>query len=594
MKYTLLFFLALFFTGIPCLASGANSMLPPQLHLQVSPPSFSQADTLQITLTVQLDSGWHINANKPGDEFSVPTRAVFKGQGLGFGPAQYPAPASKFLKVLNTNALLYEGVLVIKTNVWQSGRGSDLSSLTADLHYQACNHGICLRPAVTSIKLGASGSQPREVPDPGPSTVPASSGPVNFTGPLWLIVLSLLGFGLLLNLTPCVYPLIAVTISLFGAQAHKPFSFRFTMAALYALGLIISFSVLGVVSSLGGMLFGAALQSAAAQVTIGLIFIVLALSSFGLYDIRLPTGLMGRAAAASNTGGYFGGLLGGIFAGVLAAPCIGPIVLALIIHVAQKGSIVTGIWMFSAMALGLSLPYIILGISTGLLSRLPKSGNWMLDIKKILGLVLLGLANYYLRGLVGQRVHEVILGILLVYGGMYINPFVWPAGLSKTFGTFIRTMALLAVLYGLAYIFSPYMPGEFSQQNTSRISVSNTGSSPLIWGNYSDSAFQEAAVEGRPILLDFESRIWCAACREMEEKTYNNPEVKIALEDFVLLKIDVDKHPRRKSLLEEYEVVGIPTAIIIDGAGSEVDRIVGFLAPEPFITRLQKALVRQL
>jgi thiol:disulfide interchange protein DsbD len=213
---------------------------------------------------------------------------------------------------------------------------------------------------------------------------------------------------------------------------------------------------------------------------------------------------------------------------------------------------------------------------------MPKSGGWMTEVKKILGVVLLALAAYYLRGFLGEKVYLIILGGLLMYIAMYINPFTGKTGISSWLGALLRTAAFILLVIGLVYISkgAGLLPGAGLQQREAP---------ELSWQEFSGELLRQAATETRPVLIDFESKVWCAACREMEEKTFSNPEVQEVLSGFVLLKVDVDHHPQKEQLLEQYQVRGIPTLIVLNSQGDEVDRIAGFLKPEKFIPRIIKS-----
>jgi thiol:disulfide interchange protein DsbD len=568
-----------------------TQMQPPSIRIEVEPENFDARDTLKVIVRVSLEQGWHINSTQPENEFAIATSLELKGKGLAFSSAEFPEPLKKSVKLFNQDLSIYEGDFEINSSVWQSSPEADLNSLQAILHYQACSDSICLRPAsVTGYLKPQYASSKGELQDFSQTTgtgktSPGESSTEKFGGPWFIVVLILLGGGLALNLTPCVYPLIAITISLFGGQGRRSFGSRLIMSLLYVLGIVLSFSALGVLSAFSGSLFGSTLQSPAVQILIAGIFITLALSSFGLFEIRLPYSLMGKAAAASNTGGYLGGLLGGLFAGVLASPCIGPFILALILYVAEKGELYTGFWMFATLALGMGAPYLVLGVSTGLVQKMPKSGEWMSDVKKILGIVLLALANYYLRGITGETAYLIVFGLLLIYAAMYINPFTGKPGVSIWLGAVIRTAALITLVWGATYLLKAVKVNNLFS-TTQR---SQTVSAALDWKEYSNVLLAQAKMRGQPILIDFESKIWCAACREMEEKTYSNSEVQKLLKDYLLLKVDVDHHPQKDRLIEEYRILGVPTVIILNTRGEEKDRITGFLGPEKFITRVHQS-----
>ncbi|MBF0430184.1 MAG: thioredoxin family protein [Fibrobacteria bacterium] len=556
-----------------------EDMRPPAMSFSLIPAQFSEQDTLSLQVHISLQEGWHINSVKPENKYAIPTKLVLTGAGLGFDLLQFPKPLKKEVKVMGGVMSLYEGAFLVKTRVWRTSPSADVTQLIATLHYQACSDVLCLRPDSVMVTYQGNETSPTKADtsifiDAGGVATSNSEDVLNrFDGPLILVILFLIGGGLLLNLTPCVYPLIAITISLFGGQGERSTGQRLVMSFLYVFGMILSFSALGLVAAFSGRLFGSALQSSASQFVIAGIFVILALSSFGLFELRLPNGLMGKAMNASNSQGYIGGLLAGLLAGVLASPCIGPFILALIVFVAEKGSLFTGIWMFALLGLGMGIPYLILGMAAGSVQKLPKSGNWMIGVKKLLGIVLLALANYYLRGFTGEKAFYIILGLLILSAGVYVNPLRKFNAISVPMRMLIRLLAIALLASGAFYI--------------SRAFVTKA---ELHWQSYTDALLTQAKESQQPVLIDFESKIWCASCREMEEKTYSRPEVQKALQSYMLLKVDVDKHPESEALAARFGVHGIPDVVVLNDAGVEVGRIVGYVPWDAFLERLKKML----
>jgi thiol:disulfide interchange protein DsbD len=214
---------------------------------------------------------------------------------------------------------------------------------------------------------------------------------------LWLgLVVVFLG-GLALNLTPCVYPMIPVTLAFFSGQAAGALGRSVWLASCYVLGISLTYAILGVAAAKTGALFGSWLQEPLVLVALAAVIVALALSAFGLYELRPPAVLTRRLGRAwSGAGGAF---LMGVVVGVVAAPCIGPFVLSLLLFVGQLANPAHGFLLFFALGLGMGLPYVILGVAVNQAIQLPKAGKWLLWVKRLLGVVLLGLALYFLRPL---------------------------------------------------------------------------------------------------------------------------------------------------------------------------------------------------
>ena len=200
--------------------------------------------------------------------------------------------------------------------------------------------------------------------------------------------------GLALNLTPCVYPMIAITVSYFGSRQQ-----RFSGALAYCAGIVVSYTILGAIAALTGGLFGALLQSKWVLLGIVALLVALALSMFGLYEIRPPQFLVQRAAGMSARAGQIGVFFLGATMGIVAAPCLAPFAVALLAYVGTSRQW----WWFVVFSSGLALPYLILGTFSGLLSSLPKSGTWMVWVKRMFGVLLLAVAVWFALPVIGSK-----------------------------------------------------------------------------------------------------------------------------------------------------------------------------------------------
>jgi thiol:disulfide interchange protein DsbD len=372
------------------------------------------------------------------------------------------------------------------------------------------------------------------------------------------------GWGLALNLTPCVYPVIPLTVSFFGGQAPGNSRRVFGLAALYVLGMATMYSALGVAAALSGRLFGVALQSPWVLTGVAAVLVLLALSMFGLYDIRIPTGMMQKAGArAGAAGAYAMGLL----VGIVAAPCIGPVVLALLAFVAARGQAAFGFLIFFVLSLGLGLPYLFLGAFSGSLSRLPRAGEWMEGVKKIFGWLLIAMAAYFLR-----TVLPAPFGPWLLPAALAVSAILLALGRNALGKAPRLVAAILFLAAGLFFIPRSPVP-----------------SAAPAWRPYSA---QETARAGRPAVIDF-SADWCLPCRELDEKTFSDPHVREALSRRALFKADLTRanSPEAVALSDKYGIFGVPTVIFLDTSGQERKdlRLVGFEEPEKFLARLERA-----
>jgi len=375
---------------------------------------------------------------------------------------------------------------------------------------------------------------------------------------LLLVLLSIFAGGLALNLTPCVYPVIPLTVGYFGRQSSGSKGRLFALAAIYVLGMATMYSILGVVAALSGRLFGSMLQNPWVLTAIAAALVAMALSMFGIWEIRMPTALMNRAGARAGVAGAYGM---GLFVGVVAAPCIGGFIVGLLAFVAARQDPYLGFLFFFVLSLGLGLPYLFLAAYSGRLARLPRAGEWMEGVKKIFGWILLAMAAYFLRSVVPPPLGKWLLPLVLVIGAVAI--LVTRLGLRWP----IKAGAAV-VLIGIAIFF---VPRELKG-----------------WQPYA----ADVVGAGRPAVIDF-SADWCLPCLELEKKTFSDPRVAEALSRRALLKADMTKigSPEAVALAERFGILGVPTVIFLDGSGKERQdlRLVGFENAERFLERLSKA-----
>ena len=388
----------------------------------------------------------------------------------------------------------------------------------------------------------------------------------------WAMIWTLLGIfagGMALNLTPCVYPLIPITISYFGGRNDRRHVIGHGLC--YIGGLSITNSVLGVVAALTGGLMGAMLQNPFVLAFVAALLLLLATSLFGLWELRLPSGLM--QVASRSYAGYIGTLFMGMTMGIVAAPCIGPFVLGLLTWVASMGSLWLGFIVFFTLSLGLGLPLFILAIFSGNLSRLPRAGEWMLWVRKLMGWVLVGMAVYFIRPMLAKALGNFVPAIVALAAGLHLG---W---IDKTRAGF-RAFDWIKTTVGVtAMVFATMLTWNWFTQEPG-----------VTWKMYSDQLLAESKGANRPVIIDFSAE-WCTPCRELDAVTFHHPDVvKQAERHFTMIKVDVTQggNPFHERLLKQYAVMGVPTVIFLDGKGQErADlRLVDFLPPDQFLNRM--------
>jgi len=391
----------------------------------------------------------------------------------------------------------------------------------------------------------------------------------------WAMIWTLLGIfagGMALNLTPCVYPLIPITVSYFGGRSGKGQLIGHGLC--YIGGLSITNSALGVTAALTGGLMGAMLQNPLVLATVSTILIFFATSLFGFWELRLPSGLM-QAASKAYTG-YLGTLFMGLTMGVVAAPCIGPFVLGLLTWVASMGSPWLGFIVFFTLSLGLGLPLFFLAIFSGQIDKLPRSGEWMVWVRKLMGWVLVGMAAYFIRPILPKTIGILFLAAVALAAGFHLG---WIDRTKASFRAFewIRNGIVI-----ISLVITTILLGSWITQGAG-----------VTWQPYSVELLQEAKKLNKSVIIDFYAD-WCSPCRELEEITFHDAEiVKQAKQNFIMVKVDLTRKgiPIHERLLKEYEVKGVPTVVFLNRQGNERGdlRLVDFLPANQFLIRMAEA-----
>jgi thiol:disulfide interchange protein DsbD len=564
-------------------APAACSQLQPKLVTIESvglanPLIAGKANLLRVNALV--GPGWHINSAHPSVRYYIPTRLSLPAvQGFKVGEVVYPGAQNISLPFApGEHFSVYTGQVEFRVPITPLVKFSAESpaAVTIRIDYQACNDRECLRPAAVTEAVTLARARPAA----GGSTEVQTNerrlgGNRNLLVDIFRRRGHLAGFffvllgGLALNLTPCVYPLIGVTIAYFGYEGGGPRKVV-VLAVFYVLGIALTFSAVGVGAAFSGRVFGAALQSPYVLCVIAAMLLMLAAASFGLFSLQPPVWLMGRAGSARP--GYAGALVMGLGMGVVAAPCIGPIVLGLLLMVQQSANAALGFALFFTLAVGLGLPYVGLALAAGSIPRLPRSGEWLSWVEQLFGFVLVGLALYFIDPLFRDRLMTRILPYYAAGAGIFLG-FVSAAGRNWQPFLIIRSALGLAAVAVLAYL----------------LIIARTSRAGLSFQPFDPTLLQAARAHRKPVVVDF-SADWCVPCREMERTTFADPAVVQQAGNFVWLKANLTAaNPRNTALMKQFEVAGVPTTIFIDSKGTVRASRAGYIGPHEFLGYLLQA-----
>ena len=565
--------------------------------------TYSVKDTIKIALQISIKDHYHINSYEVNDPSLIQTSVAVESKEFKLLNSFFPEHKKLKFEFTENEINVYEGEIYAGLSLIASTPlDNGMYELPVSFSYQACDDKVCYPPKtineiikieINNAKPSASESNPKifanidfkspvkisesseksetgltentrtDTPDSDDADLSAY---VEEHGIGALLIFIFLG-GLALNLTPCVYPLIPITVSYFGAQANNSKSQSILMGVFYALGMSITYSALGVFAALTGSLLGTALQNPIVIIAIALILLALGTSMFGLFEIRVPQSLamMGNKSRS----GYFGSLLMGLTVGFIAAPCIGPFVLSLLVYVGKLGSALTGFLLFFVLSLGLGLPYIFLAASSSSISKLPRSGEWMEGVKIIFGLILFGMALNTLEPLIPKTLFHYLFPVYIVLSGLYLLLIDKKGKTSKIYSKIKNIIAVIAIVMG-AWMLKP--AGEIEE---------------VKWTNLTsmESIEQSIKTGDKPVMIDFYAD-WCAQCKELDKYTYTDPEVVEMSNKFNNIKVDLTKE--NSAITDKFEIKGLPVVIFMNSDGKEIKelRVTGFLKPEEFMKKL--------
>jgi thiol:disulfide interchange protein DsbD len=557
---------------------------------------------VDLAIELSIARSYHINSSSPLQDYLIPTSVEFDpSPGLIFNEAIFPEAQIKKLPVSDTPMSVYEKAVKITAPLRVDENFSQKEAIVQGrIRSQACDRNSCLPPVWTPFSImvqvdlsahsletdmPAIAATVDDSPDAG---INGSSVAAFYRRGLFInFILAFLG-GLALNLTPCIYPLIPITLAWFGGQSRGDKASLVAHAGVYIFGMSVTYSILGVVAALTGSLFGAALQYPAALTGVAMIMAFLALGMFDVYELRMPVFLVSRVGAPRV--GLMGTLLMGLTVGIVAAPCIGPFVLGLLTYVGERGSALIGFLLFFALALGLGIPFLILGIFSGSIHKLPRSGAWMVWVRRIFGFVLFCMAWYFMRSLLSTLTWSLGLTLILLIGGVYLAWIAPVTGAGKKFTVFRNMVG--GLFFAAALYFTVNGVEVFLNEKAAASSVESIREA-ISWENYSRESLVMAREERRPVFIDFYAD-WCEPCHELDAKTYSNPEVVRLARKFVMLKADLTAgdDPAVKALMERYRIRGVPTLIFLRPDGGEMTSLrgTGFVTAGTFLDRMTRAM----
>lgn len=476
--------------------------------------------------------------------------------------------------------------------------GQAAQTITLQAKYQGCaDRGVCYPPMSKKIDLSLPIAQQAAAPELSEQDQIVRS---LHKDSLAITLLSFFGFGLLLSLTPCIFPMIPILSGIIVGHGNRITTGRaFLLSLSYVLASALTYTVFGILAAL----FGSNLQTAFQQPwIIGLfsaIFVALSLSMFGFYHLELPKSLQVKLHNSSEIhrdGSLLGAAIMGALSSLIVGPCVAAPLAGALIYIGQTGDAVLGGSALFALGLGMGVPLLLLGASAGKL--LPKAGDWLNSTKAVFGVIMLAVAVWMISRILPGNVIMALWAMLLIFPAIYLSAVDPLPENSSGWRKLWKGLGLMMLAYGLLLLIgfslgnsNPLKPLQGLGVSTAQAAEPGIRFERVNSLAALEARINQAAANHQPVMLDFYAD-WCISCKEMETYTFADPRVKQALNGFALLQVDVTKNSDDdKALLEKFNLIG-PPAILFFGLDRQekiANRVIGYQDVETFIKSLQRA-----
>lgn len=546
---------------------------------------------------LQVDEAFQIESEQRGDQLLLTLHIAddyylyrhslrFKGNNLTFSEPTLPEGTEHEDDFFGKTRVYYQQVSIV-VPLKEVGENATLR-----VRYQGCTDGLCypptdklidVAPLVTATTASTADTAQSVAPVSQQDQLAAALGHQGF----WLSIVAFFALGLGLAFTPCVFPMYPILTGIIAGAGHRLSTGRaFLLSFVYVQGMAVTYTLLGLVVASAGLKFQAALQHPYVLIGLSVMFVLLALSMFGLYTLQLPSSLQTRLSGLSNRqqgGSVVGVAIMGMISGLVCSPCTTAPLSGALIYVAQSGDLWLGGAALYALSLGMGLPLLLLGTSGGKL--LPKAGAWMDVIKQLFGFALLAVPILLLSRLWSDQIATLAwLGWgLLLCGYLYHHNQHQPHSVARSVRGFVLLLAMISAVVVGKDLLQPAATAAVTAD------ASQTAPQFIRIKTLDDLKVQLAAARGKPVLLDLYAD-WCVACKEFEHKTFSDPAVRERFGQMVLLQADVTANDDADiELLNTLNVLGLPTLIFFDREGKELtgQRVTGFMGPIPFAKHLE-------
>ena len=605
-----------------------------QTEQELLPPD----EAFKLSLEARDDHTLIARLTPAKDYYLYRDKIAFESKSEGIHIEQVTLPSGKMKddQLFGKTEVYYQPLEAVITLRREASAPEQLS-LSAT--YQGCNEpiGVCyapisktneillpaIRTAIDTVAGTISGDARAASTDPAAELfqTPDNTAPLFETesykierlfasGNFWLILSGFFGIGVLLAFTPCVFPMLPILSGIIASKGQQMSKTRgFILALAYVLGMSITYAAAGAAAGLSGAMLSAALQNAWVLGTFALIFVALAFSMFGFYELQMPAFIQNKLV--EETSHFKGGQLAGVFgmgalSALIVSPCVAAPLAGALLYISQTRDVILGGSALFAMALGMGVPLLLLGISAGAL--LPKAGAWMKSVQQFFGVLLLAVAIWLISPVITEVVHMLLWAALLIISAIYLHALDPLPNQASGFSKFLKGVGVIALLTGIALLIGVLSGSRDILQPLSKFNLTaNTFSAQpaesvasmseaLPFKQIKTSAELDALIrqsQGRYVMIDFYAD-WCISCKEMERFTFTDPQVRERLKNVELVQINVTEGTADDAeLLKRFRLFGPPGILFFDKQGVEIPdiKIIGYLDKKDFVTVLDAILL---
>lgn len=573
-------------------------------------PKISMMDESTIGIEIELGDQIYIYADKLKIEDADPK------DGIDF------TSITMVDAVEHDGEKVYESSPAIRIALSKSSDVSGKQTVKVKLSYQGCSAaGLCYEPMESILEITVDADKVSGGSRSGGSILKASAvetaslevtppkeeikasetdqiAQVIEGGSLWFIILSFFGFGLLLALTPCVFPMIPIISSVIVSQGEGLGTKRaFWLSVVYVLSMAIAYTIAGILAGLFGANLQAAFQTPWIITLFSLVFVVLAMSMFDLFELQIPNVIQSRITQISGKrSGVIGVAIMGFLSALIVGPCVAAPLAGALIYIGQTGDALLGGVALFALSIGMGIPLVAVGTSAG--KFMPRPGVWMDSVKSIFGVMLIGVSIWMISRILDENISMMLWGALAVFVAINIGALEPIRGRcirchranKKALGIIILLYGMSLLLGGMSGAKNPLHPLDPFLPNKETAAVTVASEHKIFEKITSIEELDAILAEnkGNKVMVDFYAD-WCSACKELEEKTFSDDAVKTAMDSYILVQVDLTANDEAaRAISSKYGIFGPPAILFFDESGERVKSadIVGFKGPQEFLKHL--------